>query len=198
MAKLYFYYASMNAGKSTTLLQADFNYRERGMHTMLFTTAIDDRYEAGVITSRIGIDAPANLFTPLQAMQTAPQSIPHNVLTTLAFTGVANPSSGWRGASSFVPAVTSFYAWSGFIQLVDVAAASEAALTLYDAGQNITIAELHRTIGPGSPTLDFAFRERLLAGRPYQLRLFYKDAARRDRETSGRGATNRMLIERLR
>jgi len=64
VAKLYFYYASMNAGKSTTLLQADFNYRERGMHTMLFTAAIDDRYEAGVITSRIGIDAPANLFTP--------------------------------------------------------------------------------------------------------------------------------------
>jgi thymidine kinase len=62
MAKLYFYYASMNAGKSTTLLQADFNYRERGMHTMLFTAAIDDRYEAGRITSRIGIEAPANRF----------------------------------------------------------------------------------------------------------------------------------------
>jgi thymidine kinase len=62
VAKLYFYYASMNAGKSTTLLQADFNYRERGMHTMLFTAAIDDRYEAGVITSRIGIEAPAHLF----------------------------------------------------------------------------------------------------------------------------------------
>lgn len=62
MAKLYFYYASMNAGKSTTLLQADFNYRERGMHTMLFTAAIDDRYRAGVITSRIGIETPANLF----------------------------------------------------------------------------------------------------------------------------------------
>ena len=43
MAKLYFYYASMNAGKSTTLLQADFNYRERGMETMLYTAAIDDR-----------------------------------------------------------------------------------------------------------------------------------------------------------
>jgi thymidine kinase len=62
VAKLYFYYASMNAGKSTTLLQADFNYRERGMHTMLFTAAIDDRYRPGVITSRIGIEAPANSF----------------------------------------------------------------------------------------------------------------------------------------
>ena len=44
MAKLYFYYASMNAGKSTNLLQADFNYRERGMATMLFTAAVDDRF----------------------------------------------------------------------------------------------------------------------------------------------------------
>ena len=51
MAKLYFYYASMNAGKSTTLLQADFNYRERGMETMLFTAAVHDRSGFGVIDS---------------------------------------------------------------------------------------------------------------------------------------------------
>ena len=62
MAKLYFYYASMNAGKSTTLLQADFNYRERGMTTMLFTAAIDDRFAAGTITSRIGLEANAIPF----------------------------------------------------------------------------------------------------------------------------------------
>ena len=64
MAKLYFYYASMNAGKSTTLLQADFNYRERGMATMLFTAAIDDRFAPGTITSRIGLEAPATSFGP--------------------------------------------------------------------------------------------------------------------------------------
>ena len=63
MAKLYFYYASMNAGKSTLLLQADFNYRERGMRTMLFTAAIDDRYGTSVITSRIGLKAEACAFT---------------------------------------------------------------------------------------------------------------------------------------
>jgi thymidine kinase len=64
MAKLYFYYASMNAGKSTTLLQADFNYRERGMETMLWTAALDDRYEVGVVTSRIGLKAEAHKFAP--------------------------------------------------------------------------------------------------------------------------------------
>lgn len=59
MAKLYFYYASMNAGKSTTLLQADFNYRERGMRTLLFSAALDDRSGAGRIASRIGLDTAA-------------------------------------------------------------------------------------------------------------------------------------------
>lgn len=62
MAKLYFYYAAMNAGKSTTLLQADFNYRERGMHTMLWTAAHDDRAGAGTIGSRIALSAPAQTF----------------------------------------------------------------------------------------------------------------------------------------
>jgi len=62
MAKLYFYYAAMNAGKSTTLLQADFNYRERGMETMLWTAAFDDRSGAGTIGSRIALNAPAQTF----------------------------------------------------------------------------------------------------------------------------------------
>jgi thymidine kinase len=62
MAKLYFYYASMNAGKSTTLLQADFNYRERGMATMLWTAAIDDRGGDRAIESRIGLHANAYRF----------------------------------------------------------------------------------------------------------------------------------------
>jgi len=64
MAKLYFYYAAMNAGKSTTLLQADYNYRERGMETMLWTAKLDDRAGVGTIGSRIALNAPANTFTP--------------------------------------------------------------------------------------------------------------------------------------
>ena len=64
MAKLYFYFASMNAGKSTTLLQADFNYRERGMATMLWTAQLDDRSEDKAIESRIGLGADAHRFSP--------------------------------------------------------------------------------------------------------------------------------------
>ena len=74
MAKLYFYYASMNAGKSTNLLQADFNYRERGMRTLLFTAAVDDRFAPGMIASRIGLSAPATSFdrdTDLEAIAVA-------------------------------------------------------------------------------------------------------------------------------
>jgi len=62
MAKLYFHYSTMNAGKSTLLLQAAYNYQERGMQTLLLTPAFDDRYEVGRITSRIGLNAEAETF----------------------------------------------------------------------------------------------------------------------------------------
>lgn len=62
MAKLYFYYSTMNAGKSTTLLQSSYNYRERNMNTLVYTAAIDDRFGVGKVTSRIGISQDAFLF----------------------------------------------------------------------------------------------------------------------------------------
>ena len=64
MAKLYFYYSAMNAGKSTALLQSSFNYRERGMNTLLFTAAIDERYGPGIISSRLGLEHDASMFDP--------------------------------------------------------------------------------------------------------------------------------------
>ena len=62
MAKLYFYFASMNAGKSALLLQTAFNYRERGMDVSLWTAAVDDRPSFGAINSRIGLTSDANRF----------------------------------------------------------------------------------------------------------------------------------------
>ena len=62
MAKLYFSYSAMNAGKSTILLQASHNYRERGMNTLLLTAAFDDRAGKGRIGSRIGLGAEALTF----------------------------------------------------------------------------------------------------------------------------------------
>ncbi len=64
MAKLYFHYSTMNAGKSTILLQAAHNYRERGMEVLLLTAQLDNRGGAGQIASRIGIAAPAETFAP--------------------------------------------------------------------------------------------------------------------------------------
>ncbi len=63
MAKLYFNYSTMNAGKSTILLQASYNYNEGGMETYLLTAQLDDRAGEGRIASRIGIDAPSDKFT---------------------------------------------------------------------------------------------------------------------------------------
>ncbi|UAA37676.1 thymidine kinase [Paraneptunicella aestuarii] len=64
MAQLYFYYSAMNAGKSTTLLQSAYNYRERGMQVEIFTARLDDRYGIGKVSSRIGLQAEAHLYSP--------------------------------------------------------------------------------------------------------------------------------------
>lgn len=64
MAKLYFHYSTMNAGKSTLLLQASYNYRERGMETFLITAKLDNRAGKARIGSRIGIGADADTFAP--------------------------------------------------------------------------------------------------------------------------------------
>ncbi len=62
MAKLYFYYSSMNAGKSTSLLQSSYNYKERGMNTLVLAPELDDRFGTGKVTSRIGIESEALTF----------------------------------------------------------------------------------------------------------------------------------------
>lgn len=64
MAQLYFYYSAMNAGKSTSLLQSSYNYQERGMRTLVLTTAIDNRFGVGKVSSRIGLSSPAELYGP--------------------------------------------------------------------------------------------------------------------------------------
>lgn len=62
MAKLYFYYSAMNAGKSTVLLQSSYNYQERGMETLLYTPIFDDRFGYATIASRIGLKSEAIPF----------------------------------------------------------------------------------------------------------------------------------------
>jgi thymidine kinase len=64
MAKLYFNYSTMNAGKTTVLLQSAHNYRERGMTPLLYTPRLDDRFRVGVIKSRIGLESAAVVFEP--------------------------------------------------------------------------------------------------------------------------------------
>ncbi|HBD19419.1 MAG TPA: thymidine kinase [Arenimonas sp.] len=74
MAKLYFYYSAMNAGKTTTLLQSAHNYHERGMRTLILTPKLDNRVGEGLVASRIGLQARGTVFTrddDLQALTEA-------------------------------------------------------------------------------------------------------------------------------
>jgi len=99
MAKLYFYYASMNAGKSTTLLQADFNYRERGMATMLWTAALDDRGGARAIESRIGLAADAHRFdaaTDLWSRVTAAHAVQPLACVLVDEAQFLSPRQAWQ------------------------------------------------------------------------------------------------------
>lgn len=84
MAQMYFYYSAMNAGKSTTLLQSSFNYRERGMNPVIFTARIDDRYGIGKVASRIGLQSDAELYDSdtdlLAQIQQMHQQQPHHCI----------------------------------------------------------------------------------------------------------------------
>lgn len=64
MAKLYYYYSSVNAGKSSRLAQSNYNYLERGMATQVFTPEVDDRFKQGMIYSRLGLAFAAYAFKP--------------------------------------------------------------------------------------------------------------------------------------
>ncbi|WP_417738998.1 thymidine kinase [Rosistilla oblonga] len=69
MAKLYFYYSAMNAGKSTILLQSSYNYRERGMNTLILTPELDTRFGTGKVSSRIGLEADAIVFDQVENLR---------------------------------------------------------------------------------------------------------------------------------
>lgn len=70
MAKLYFYYSAMNAGKSTALLQSSYNYQECGMRTLVFTAEIDHRFGVGQVSSRIGLFSQAELYNSSSILYT--------------------------------------------------------------------------------------------------------------------------------
>ena len=74
MAKLYFYYSAMNAGKTTMLLQSAHNYHERGMRTLILTPRLDGRYGVGVVQSRIGLKSNALVFNPSDDLFTLVQT----------------------------------------------------------------------------------------------------------------------------
>ena len=109
MAKLYFSYSTMNAGKSTLLLQASYNYRERGMRTLLYTSSLYAKGDVGLIESRIGISAEAELFSATDDLFDLIRQTPHltwllltkrpgNIVKLWGETGLAGCEDfGWPG-----------------------------------------------------------------------------------------------------
>ncbi|MDC3180830.1 thymidine kinase [Gammaproteobacteria bacterium] len=75
MAKLYFYFSAMNAGKSTVLLQSAHNYKEQGMKVLIYTSYLDDRFQTGYVSSRIGLSSPAKVFNAYTNMFLEIQSV---------------------------------------------------------------------------------------------------------------------------
>ena len=80
MAKLYFRYAAMNAGKSTNLLQVAHNYEERGQEVVIYTAGLDDRAGHGIVASRLGVKRPARTFTAETSFEEAFVSRPACIL----------------------------------------------------------------------------------------------------------------------
>ena len=114
MAKMYFYYSSMNAGKSTALLQSSYNYRERGMNTLVMAPELDDRYGVGKVTSRIGLESEAITFKPDEDLQaiinarltkiSAHTAVVTGILTALLLMGDLNSPFLITGAVGMVTA----------------------------------------------------------------------------------------------
>lgn len=75
MAKIYFYYSAMNAGKSTTLLQSAHNYEERGMRVLVFTPKLDNRDGVGIVSSRIGLTRQSTVFSKEDDLYDQVQSV---------------------------------------------------------------------------------------------------------------------------
>ena len=92
MAKLYFHYSTMNAGKSTSLLQASHNYREGGMATYLITAQFDNRAGHARIASRIGIGEEADTFAPGEDLFAKIEALVDQVLITRADVSTINPA----------------------------------------------------------------------------------------------------------
>ncbi len=90
MAKLYFNYSAMNAGKSTMLLQASYNYQERGMRTVIFTAAFDNRAGVGKVASRIGLSSDALIFDATTDIYSEVESLHRQEAVACVFIDEAN------------------------------------------------------------------------------------------------------------
>lgn len=136
--------------------------------------------------------------TPLQVTHGTAQRVGHGAATVLRFGNRSSDlRSEWGDERSFTPKLNGHYSWVGCVELTAVPTGSRASVILFDAVAGTAIARIDRLLAGGSSGIDFVFREYVTAGRAYQIRLSYDDAAGQDRMTSGQAAANRLSIGRV-
>lgn len=134
---------------------------------------------------------------PLRVGRATAQAVRHGQALALAFpVTIDDIRREWNGADTFVPLLDGMYDVSGFVQLVSVPTGSAATVALDDVETGVALARIQRELATGDPSIDFFFRERLLAKRRYRLVLRYRDGLQRDRALSADGTANRLVIDR--
>lgn len=126
------------------------------------------------------------------------QLVRHGQATSLDFPiKIDDIRDEWSGNDTFTPKLDGVYSFSGFVQLVGVPPNSHTAVTLDDVEAGAPLARVQRGLPAGDPTVDFMFRERLVANKRYKICLRYHDGGQRDRVMSNDGTANRLTIDRV-
>lgn len=135
---------------------------------------------------------------PLRVGRADSQTARHDQVTSLHFPVIIDDiRHEWNGIDTFIPRLDGVYSITGFIQLTGVPSGSGAAVMLDDIDAGVPLARLQRSFLAGDPSVDFQFRERLVAGRSYCIGLRYNDSQQRNRAMSADGTANRLTIDRV-
>ena len=135
---------------------------------------------------------------PLRVGRAVGLTVRHGETTSLAFpTIIDDIRDEWDGVDTYVPKLDGVYTVAGFVQLTKVPLGSEVGVMLEDVDARVPVARVQHGLLSGDPSIEFSFRERLIAGRRYCVGLRYHDGQQRDRALSADGTANRLTIDRM-
>jgi hypothetical protein len=135
---------------------------------------------------------------PLRVGRASSQTARHGQATNLVFPTTIDDIRGeWNDMDTFVPKLDGVYNVTGFVQLTSVPPDSHAGVMLDDVNAGVPLARVQRGLPAGDSSVEFLFRERLVAGERYRIGLHYRDGKQRDRTMSADGTANRLTIDRV-